>query len=530
MVKKSKRLNSLLKRKSVIKKTSIQRKSKRNIRFIKRGGEINIQEVAKKLNEITEIRDEKGDFEQAIPLKEFQEGLERDPVTRKFTEESLEKLLAYHQAKGTGKSTDLATWVNFGKQQILGNDNDRDISRFTDEIIMILLKDYDLNSTKMIFMNNIFDLKPSMIQQYLPSNMWSKFGGVTKFTSWISKLADPILSNEPEAPAKPKRPMTKDILSIIMTQLKDKYPGINSKDRGILDLILKDLFKKIYYLKNDKSSEGKLQQGGGGGLAALGMVMGGLILVFIKGTIDVNMDVGRTNTDIGRLREGLPASEEKTMKWREKLEKSFQNDTIPEEEKVFFGFQPYDQTYRDAYANYRLKQIEQTRVSDIDLLTRGIRPSSLLFDQAERGWKGQLSVPERAKERSTADSERYRDAFIGQKVGEYESGEAALRNQMDKDNELKNEAEIVEYERIEAKLQNQLDEQRRKDLVLMSQGKRPTSAVFKEADRLRLRMPPLNESAREIATSDVYQQEYKPYQAKKTSDKVFNGLFSGFGF
>jgi pimeloyl-ACP methyl ester carboxylesterase len=39
MVKKSKRLNTLLKRKSVIKKPSIRRKSKRNIRFIKRGGE-----------------------------------------------------------------------------------------------------------------------------------------------------------------------------------------------------------------------------------------------------------------------------------------------------------------------------------------------------------------------------------------------------------------------------------------------------------------------------------------------------------
>ena len=38
MVKKSKRLNSLLKRKSVIRKTSIRRKSKRNIRFIKRAG------------------------------------------------------------------------------------------------------------------------------------------------------------------------------------------------------------------------------------------------------------------------------------------------------------------------------------------------------------------------------------------------------------------------------------------------------------------------------------------------------------
>lgn len=59
MGKKSKRLITLLKRKS-ISKPAIRRKSRRNIRFIKRGGEINVHEVVEKLNEINEIRNEKG--------------------------------------------------------------------------------------------------------------------------------------------------------------------------------------------------------------------------------------------------------------------------------------------------------------------------------------------------------------------------------------------------------------------------------------------------------------------------------------
>ena len=466
MVKKSKRLNSLLKCKSVIKKPSIRRKSKRNIRFIKRGGEIDIQEVAKKLNEITELRAEKGDFEQVpvVPLKEFQEGLERDPLTGKLTEESLEKLLAYHQAKGTGKSTDLATWVNFAKQH-----NNRDISSFTDDIIMILLRDYDFNSVKMIFMKNLFDLKPSMIQQYLPSSMWTKFGGVERFTSWISKMVDPILSEEPEVLATPKLPITKDTLSIIMTQLRAKYPGINSEDPYTNDLILKDLFKKIYYLQSDDSCKGKLQPGGRP--FSITQKKKGIIVVagvcFMYGSVLM----------------GTAA-----------LIAVYIVKTPPEENK----------DYIDKYSDIELKQQEFLRSSEIMMLTRGIKPFGSFFSEAERSWKGKL--PKSEKHRRVADEKSYQDVYVAYKIAEYENREAALRNKMD-----------------------ELEQQAAKDIALMSQGIRPTSDLFKEAQLQKLKKKTINGVERQVATSDAYKSEFDAFQAKKTSGNVFHGLFSGFG-
>jgi hypothetical protein len=66
--------------------------------------------------------------------------------------------------------------------------------------------------------------------------------------------------------------------------------------------------------------------------------------------------------------------------------------------------------------------------------------------------------------------------------------------------------------------------------TLLTRGITLPSLLFDEAERVRLGLPPIDKSASEIATSDVYHQEYKPYQAKKTSDGLFSGLFSGFGF
>lgn len=168
--------------------------------------------------------------------------------------------------------------------------------------------------------------------------------------------------------------------------------------------------------------------------------------------------------------------------------------------------------------------MEQTQSSDLYWLTHGIRPSSLLMNEAEKSWKGEKSSPERARERSKADEKTYRDAFVDYKLGEYERMESELRNQMDKEEELKTEALISGYELNQAKIRNQLDEQRRRDLALMSQGKRPNSGIYKEADRARLGLSPLDEADRQIATSDAYQQEYKPYQAKKHRIKCLDYL------
>jgi hypothetical protein len=452
MVKKSKRLNSLLKRnKSVIKKPSIRRKPKRNIRFIKRGGEINIQEVAEKLNEITEIREQQGD----LPHNESHEKTH-------LTEDELSKLnpsqLIAHLREMRKDKKPENLWVEMGVKVM-----ERTISNYTDDIIMILLDDYDFNSVKMIFMNNLFDIKPSMIQQYLPSNMWSKFGGVSQFTDWITKMVDPILSKGLEESTTQKLPLTKDAISNIMTRLKDKYPGINGNDAGIRDLILKDLFKKIYYLQNDGSCIEKLQPGG----RPFSMAQKKKAIIVAAGVCFI----------YGSLLIGTAA-----------LVVVYIAKTPVNEDKDFL--------YKDS-------DLEFLRKSDIMMLTRGIKPVGSFFREAERSWEGKL--PKSEKNRRVADEKSYQDAYIDYKIAQYESKEAVQRNKME-----------------------ELEQQAAKDVALMLQGIRPTSDLFKEAQLEKLKKKPINGLERQIANSDAYKSEFDAFQAKKTSDNVFNRMFSGF--
>ncbi len=54
----------------------------------------------------------------------------------------------------------------------------------------------------------------------------------------------------------PKRPITGDTFSLIITQLKEKYPNVDMSNGTIRDLILTDLFKKIYFLNQANTPEG----------------------------------------------------------------------------------------------------------------------------------------------------------------------------------------------------------------------------------------------------------------------------------
>ena len=137
-------------------------------------------------------------------------------------------------------------------------------------------------------------------------------------------------------------------------------------------------------------------------------------------------------------------------------------------------------------------------------LTRGIKPLGSFFREAERSWKGKL--PKSEKDRRVADEKSYQDAYVAYKIAEYENREAALRNKMD-----------------------ELEQQAVKDVALMSQGIRPTSDLFKEAQLQKLKKKTTNGVERQVATSDAYKSEFDAFQAKKTSGNVFHGLFSGFG-
>jgi hypothetical protein len=216
----SKRLNKIIKRKSLQ-----QRKSRKNIRFIKKGGNGQLERETKALlGNVEVIRDDVGDFDDLKSLSVTQ--LTREPNKP-------------YDALGM-----LAKMAEFGKRQLLYNL--KQISKYTDDLILELLK-YDPNSISTFLIANIklFNIDTTLIQDYLPSSMWKLFGGVGNFFNWIRRQ---IIKTNTYVSEKPK--LSKENLLHIFHQLSVKYPTINLNDNGIRDLILKDVLKKLYYLDN----------------------------------------------------------------------------------------------------------------------------------------------------------------------------------------------------------------------------------------------------------------------------------------
>jgi hypothetical protein len=379
-MKKSKRL-SLIKRKKSLKdrKFALKQNSRRNFRFVKRGGEVvDIQKVDEALNTLTTIREEQGD----LPLISSQK---RVLSAEELSKLNPDQLMAYlREMRKDKKPTDL--WVEMGQKGIK-----RVISNYTDDVIKILLNDYDINSLKLLFVKNAPKLNLSMIRKYLPNYMWASFGGVDNFVNWLNLKVYPILDNENETSTIPKPSITKDTIPMIIRQLKEKYPDVDMSDNTVRDLILTDLFKKIYYLYNNNSREG-VQLGGDGefvefalkGLLVLGCI--GFIITFWPLFL------------IGG---------------------------------IVFGFKLYER-------GRVLSSLIPQYLSDIQKLQSGEAVESGIYDEAERDWKSTAWERKRSQEelfptphRELAISKPYQDAFIDDKVRKYEIHEATLLNQLD---------------------------------------------------------------------------------------------------
>jgi hypothetical protein len=108
-------------------------------------------------------------------------------------------------------------------------------------------------------LNYFYTLKPSMIQKYLPDEMWVSFGGVNNFVNWLKQKAESVLSKEHEISSIHKSPLTKDTFPKIISQLHEKYPYVNMSDNTFHDLIVSDLLRRIFYLNY---VNGKPQFGG----------------------------------------------------------------------------------------------------------------------------------------------------------------------------------------------------------------------------------------------------------------------------
>ena len=249
MVKKSKR-GALQRRKSIQRRKSLQRSKKRNIRFIKRGGEeINSQKVEESLSQLTAIREELGD----LPPIESQK-------KTRLTDEEVSKLnpaelMAYLREMRKDKKTE-DLWVEMGLKGM-----ERTVSNYTDDVIKKLLGDYDINSLKLLFMNFSDKLNLPNIRKYLPDDMWASIGGVDNFVNWLNQKMESELRKELELPNIQKPPITKDTFPGIVRQLNEKYPDVDMSDDTVRDLILTDLLKKIYYLNYTNTSNG-IQSGG----------------------------------------------------------------------------------------------------------------------------------------------------------------------------------------------------------------------------------------------------------------------------
>jgi hypothetical protein len=222
MAQSSKRLKKIIKRKSLQ-----QRKTRKNTRFIKKGGNGELERATEQLlGNIEDIRNKIGDFYDLKPL----------PIPQPIPETEL--------IKNLDGLTMLRKMAEFGKRQILYNL--KQISKYTDDLILELLK-YDPNSISTFLMENskLFNRDTTLIQDYLPSSMWKLFGGVGNFFNWIFRK---IIKTNTYVSEKPK--LSKENLLHIFQQLSVKYPTINLNDNGIRDLILKDVLKKLYYIDN----------------------------------------------------------------------------------------------------------------------------------------------------------------------------------------------------------------------------------------------------------------------------------------
>ena len=234
MARLSNRLKKICKRKS----QQRLKNSKSRIKRIKRGGGELERETEQLLINLEVIREEAHDFDDLSSL-------------------STGQLMA--KARELRKASDGVVSVNetveYGKKQILHSL--KQISKYTDDLIKELLE-YDPNSISTFLMENrlIDHIDLNVIRDYLPSSMWHLFGGVSNFINWL--ITQIGINTFPESD---KPPITKDTLLYIFKKLSDKYPTINMTDTNIRVLVLKDLFKKMYYL-NEPNSITQLQYAG----------------------------------------------------------------------------------------------------------------------------------------------------------------------------------------------------------------------------------------------------------------------------
>lgn len=381
MIKKSK---CLLKRKSLKRRQfALKQKSRRNIRFVKRGGEVvDIQKVDEALNTLTTIREEQGDLPLIVSQK-------RALSAEELSKLNPDQLMAYlREMRKDKKPTDL--WVEMGQKGI-----QRVISNYTDDVIKILLNDYDINSLKLLFVNNAHKLNLSMIRKYLPEYMWASFGGIDNLVNWLNQKVYPILRNENETSTIPKPSITKDTIPMIIRQLTEKYPDVDMSDNTVRDLILTDLFKKIYYLYNN-SSEG-VQLGGEINERTMQKVKSGMAGLLVLGC------VGFIITYWGFFLIG----------------------------GIVWGYKWHK---RELLKSSLMPQY----LSDIQKLQRGEAVKSEIYDEAEKDWKRndfghKYSDLEPLTEfKELALSKPYQEAFIDNKVRKYEIHEATVLNQLDK--------------------------------------------------------------------------------------------------
>lgn len=445
MVKKSKRCN--LRKKQSLQRNG-QRKSRKNIRFFKSGG----NGAKEMLERIDQMRNARGEFGVVVD----------EDLSKLSGAELIAKLRKIRKASDGSISFDES--AQYGKEHLLM----KQISKYTNELITELLQ-YNTNSLRLLLLteNDAFNVNPSTIQQYLKSSMWESVG-VENFANWVNQKMKPL---EGSMDSKPQ--ITINDLFRINRQINAKYPEIIMGNKEIHDLIVKDLLQKMYYLNIPKS----VQHGGTfgafveyyanyyeGDITIIGTAMFVWFLFYIAGPDKSTVQFKRNSAYQRRLARRYAVENERgptqpqwlidshpevaAQGYNPRISEWWYKPTNSDSDygranfltKFFSGHSPDDEA---DFIDDRVDEYESrepallNRVdADVSLMRQNIKPKSELFDEAEKAWKWN-PWSERTRLRdmklppspwSLSQSHQYKPEFVDYKVREYEEKiEPALR-------------------------------------------------------------------------------------------------------
>ncbi len=434
-MKRSRRLIGTRSRKSLLKRISKKRM------FMKRGGGIE-DDILRK---VETLRERDGDFVDEQPLKELTGA------------ELVAKMRALRNA--SDGSVSLGDAAKFGKDLI----SSRRISAYNDEVIKELFAAYDMNSIKELILSS--DPVQLNLQEFLPRHMIQSFGG--DLSNWaIQKIS----SNEFPPSSKPKlTPRDLPRIQYAIQNILKKYPEIDMSNENTQQLIIKDLLKKMYYLKEISKSESPTMNGGsrflqfGSGEIINILILTGIVYYLLPLYLEIRkMEKKRINDPEGyaqdlkrheyyaKMKRAKPLSEYPysfDLWWRNNLSRPYTG---------WFGYDKdelndYIDLQVDKYLSSETK-LQNEMDEDIQKMQKGIKPTSENYLKSEELWNPKGWYTKYLKEKyhinpyyddtkttnlpetlTALHNPTYRDAFIDSKVDEYLALEPQLRaNKHDK--------------------------------------------------------------------------------------------------